>query len=200
MSTRLLTGIAVLGLTGLLVIGALIGGTAPTPAPRSTEASDTTDTLYTQRPPSRNGIGKVYMRREISAVMGHRGADWLVRPRRGRGHATRAFRPARLERHRRGHARGDRGPTRVDLAHHRPGTGRRDHGLLEREESDMSDPDPMSDAKVWVRHAREDLQAGRWLLEEESGVPRQSAWFAQQAAEKALKALLISDQRSFPYP
>lgn len=55
----------------------------------------------------------------------------------------------------------------------------------------MSDPDPLSDAKMWIRHAREDLQAGRQLLEEGSGVPRQSAWFAQQAAEKAPKALLI---------
>jgi len=63
----------------------------------------------------------------------------------------------------------------------------------------MSDPDPMSDAKMWIRHAREDLQAGRRLLEEGTGVPRQSAWFSQQAAEKALKALLIAEQRSFPY-
>jgi HEPN domain-containing protein len=63
----------------------------------------------------------------------------------------------------------------------------------------MSDPNPMSDAKMWVRHAHEDLEAGRLLLREETGSPRQSAWFAQQAAEKALKALLIAEQRSFPY-
>jgi Methylase involved in ubiquinone/menaquinone biosynthesis len=80
MSSRLLTGIVVLGLVGLLVTGALVGGTAP--APRSAATSDTTDTLYTQRPPSRNGIGKVYMGREISKVMGHRGAEWLERPAR----------------------------------------------------------------------------------------------------------------------
>jgi len=72
----------VLGLAGLLVTGALIGSPSPAPANESATAADTTDTLYTQRPPSRNGIGKVYMGREISKVMGHRGADWLERPAR----------------------------------------------------------------------------------------------------------------------
>jgi ubiquinone/menaquinone biosynthesis C-methylase UbiE len=37
------------------------------------------DPPYTQVPPSRDGIGKVYMGREISQVMGHRGAAWLER-------------------------------------------------------------------------------------------------------------------------
>ena len=31
---------------------------------------------------SRDGIGKIYMGREISRVMGHQGADWLERPER----------------------------------------------------------------------------------------------------------------------
>ncbi|PEN13792.1 SAM-dependent methyltransferase [Longibacter salinarum] len=35
--------------------------------------------VYTRTAPSRDGIGKVYMGREISQVMGHRGADWLER-------------------------------------------------------------------------------------------------------------------------
>ena len=34
---------------------------------------------YSQQRPSRDGIGKVYMGREISFVMGHRGIDWLER-------------------------------------------------------------------------------------------------------------------------
>lgn len=50
-------------------------------APHPTAAQDTTD-VYTRQPPSRNGIGKVYMGREISKVMGHRGAAWLERPER----------------------------------------------------------------------------------------------------------------------
>jgi SAM-dependent methyltransferase len=38
------------------------------------------DSTYLQRTPSRDGTGKIYMGREISEVMGHRGADWLERP------------------------------------------------------------------------------------------------------------------------
>ncbi len=37
---------------------------------------------YTQCVPSPDGIGKVYMGREIAQVMGHTGADWLERPER----------------------------------------------------------------------------------------------------------------------
>ena len=38
--------------------------------------------LYGRRPPSRDGIGKVYLGREISFVMGHLAAGWLERPER----------------------------------------------------------------------------------------------------------------------
>jgi ubiquinone/menaquinone biosynthesis C-methylase UbiE len=34
---------------------------------------------YTVKDPARDGIGKVYMQREIAQVMGHQGADWLER-------------------------------------------------------------------------------------------------------------------------
>jgi ubiquinone/menaquinone biosynthesis C-methylase UbiE len=37
---------------------------------------------YTSCPPSRDGIGKVYMGREIAQVMGHQGIHWLERPTR----------------------------------------------------------------------------------------------------------------------
>ena len=37
------------------------------------------DDHYTTRRPSRDGIGKVYMGREISFVMGHQGIGWLER-------------------------------------------------------------------------------------------------------------------------
>ena len=50
------------------------------PAPPS-RAAETTD-VYTRTEPSRDGTGKVYMGREISKVMGHRGAAWLERPSR----------------------------------------------------------------------------------------------------------------------
>ncbi len=37
---------------------------------------------YSEIPRSQDGIGKVYMGREIAHVMGHEGADWLERPER----------------------------------------------------------------------------------------------------------------------
>ena len=40
----------------------------------------TTQPVYTTTRPSYDGIGKVYMGREISQVMSHGGADWLERP------------------------------------------------------------------------------------------------------------------------
>ena len=58
-----------LSLSALLCFGA----TKPTPP----------DPLYEQRTePNRDGIGKFYMGREISHVMGHQGASWLERPSR----------------------------------------------------------------------------------------------------------------------
>ncbi|EED35095.1 methyltransferase type 11 [Luminiphilus syltensis NOR5-1B] len=46
------------------------------------------DSHYGYQPPSRDGIGKTYMTREISHVMGHRGAAWLERPSREREERT----------------------------------------------------------------------------------------------------------------
>ena len=40
------------------------------------------DSHYTQKTPSRGGIGKVYMGREISHVVGHQAIQWLERPER----------------------------------------------------------------------------------------------------------------------
>jgi precorrin-6B methylase 2 len=42
----------------------------------------TTNGIYSYKQPSSDGLGKVYMGREISQVMGHRGAYWLERPSR----------------------------------------------------------------------------------------------------------------------
>ena len=44
--------------------------------------------IYESGPASRDGIGKFYMGREISHVMGHRGAMWLERPEREREERT----------------------------------------------------------------------------------------------------------------
>jgi hypothetical protein len=43
---------------------------------------------YTIGEASRDGIGKFYMGREISHVMGHLGAGWLERPKREREERT----------------------------------------------------------------------------------------------------------------
>lgn len=52
------------------------------------EAPDSGSTYYQQGSPTRDGIGKRYMGREISYVMGHRGASWLERPERERQERT----------------------------------------------------------------------------------------------------------------
>ena len=44
--------------------------------------SNASDDIYRSVSPSRDGIGKIYMGREISHVMGHLGAGWLERPER----------------------------------------------------------------------------------------------------------------------
>jgi len=50
--------------------------------PRAAGAAQADTSYYTTGPASRDGTGKFYMGREISQVMGHRGAAWLERPER----------------------------------------------------------------------------------------------------------------------
>ncbi|MBL6703691.1 MAG: class I SAM-dependent methyltransferase [Pseudomonadales bacterium] len=50
--------------------------------------ADLENSHYTTGLPSRDGIGKYYMGREISQVMGHLGAGWLERPERERQERT----------------------------------------------------------------------------------------------------------------
>jgi len=50
----------------------------------------------------------------------------------------------------------------------------------------------------WCRYAKEDLDTAQRLMDSSGGVPRHPAWLAQQAAEKALKAVLIREQIEFP--
>ena len=56
----------------------------------------------------------------------------------------------------------------------------------------------LTDARVWLRYAEEDLVAARALSAVPSVVPRHPAWLAQQAAEKAIKAVLVANGRPFP--
>ncbi len=52
------------------------------------ETTAASASVYEQKRPSRDGIGKFYMGREISHVMGHFGAAWLERPERERQERT----------------------------------------------------------------------------------------------------------------
>lgn len=57
-------------------------------APAQTVADELNQDAYEYGPASRDGIGKSYMGREISHVMGHLGANWLERPSREREERT----------------------------------------------------------------------------------------------------------------
>jgi HEPN domain-containing protein len=52
----------------------------------------------------------------------------------------------------------------------------------------MNGPELQSEARRWLRFAQEDLREAERLLASPDSVPRHLCWFAQQAAEKSLKA------------
>ena len=58
-------------------------------------------------------------------------------------------------------------------------------------------PEVVQEARRWLRYAREDLATAEALLPE--APPRHAAWLAQQAAEKAIKAVLVALQVPFPF-
>lgn len=67
----------------------------------------------------------------------------------------------------------------------------------EEVKSTMKRTDRLADTTRWLRYAEEDLTTAETLLAQAHVPPRQSCWFAQQAAEKALKAVLIFLQIDF---
>jgi ubiquinone/menaquinone biosynthesis C-methylase UbiE len=76
-----LVALALLGLLMLCTAGA-DRPDAPGARAAAVATAPTTAPAYQHCPPSADGIGKVYMGREIAQVMGHQGADWLERPNR----------------------------------------------------------------------------------------------------------------------
>jgi HEPN domain-containing protein len=62
----------------------------------------------------------------------------------------------------------------------------------------MSIHDARSEAKTWLRYAEEDLRAAKWALQGEDVAPRHACFLCQQAAEKAVKSLLIMAGVDFP--
>jgi len=71
---------------GGVVADPLLAQSGPPPSGVAAEGE-----IYRFGRPSRDGIGKIYMGREISFVMGHLGADWLERPEREREERTDLF-------------------------------------------------------------------------------------------------------------
>ena len=61
---------------------------APAHADRAAHEPEPNASPYVEGPASPGGIGRFYMGREISHVMGHRGAAWLERPAREREERT----------------------------------------------------------------------------------------------------------------
>ena len=64
--------------------------------------------------------------------------------------------------------------------------------------SAMQTTDRLADTARWLRHAEEDLITAETFLGHSRVAPCQCCWHAQQAAEKALKAVLIFLQIDFP--
>ena len=61
----------------------------------------------------------------------------------------------------------------------------------------MQTADRLTDTARWLRYAEEDLITAETYLKDPRVPHRQSCWCAQQAAEKALKAVLIFLQIDF---
>jgi HEPN domain-containing protein len=62
----------------------------------------------------------------------------------------------------------------------------------------MSDPEVLAVLRQWLRYAGEDLRAAEALLEREELPSRLACFHAQQAAKKAIKAILVFLQVDFP--
>jgi HEPN domain-containing protein len=56
------------------------------------------------------------------------------------------------------------------------------------------------EAERWLAYAHSALDAGLALLRAQDHYPRQACFLAQQAAEKALKAILVLLEANFPSP
>ncbi|HJY80461.1 MAG TPA: HEPN domain-containing protein [Candidatus Binatia bacterium] len=63
----------------------------------------------------------------------------------------------------------------------------------------MNETERFVETRRWLRYAREDLEAAAALVTQQTVVPRHICWLAQQAAEKALKAILVFLEIDFPW-
>lgn len=63
----------------------------------------------------------------------------------------------------------------------------------------MADAEAVAEAGRWLRFAEEDLRAAEAGAGEDGVLPRHVCWLSQQAAEKAVKAVLVFEQVAFPF-
>lgn len=63
----------------------------------------------------------------------------------------------------------------------------------------MSEPEHVRETGRWLRFAHDDQRGAEALLERSDVPPRLACFFAQQAAEKSIKAALIFLQTEFPF-
>lgn len=63
----------------------------------------------------------------------------------------------------------------------------------------MQAPEQLAETRRWLRYARENLEAAETLLAQHAVVPRHICWLAQQATEKAIKAVLVFLAIDFPW-
>lgn len=63
----------------------------------------------------------------------------------------------------------------------------------------MNAPKWTEEALRWMKFAKEDLRQAEALMRSGEVIPRHVCWFAQQAAEKALKAALVLEGIEFPF-
>jgi len=63
----------------------------------------------------------------------------------------------------------------------------------------MNETERLAETRRWLRYAQEDLEAAETLLQQQTVVPRHICWLAQQAAEKAIKAILVFLEIDFPW-
>ena len=63
----------------------------------------------------------------------------------------------------------------------------------------MNEAERLAEVALWIRYAREDLVAAEAMVGHPDVAPRHACFLAQQAAEKALKAVLVFSQIDFAF-
>jgi HEPN domain-containing protein len=63
----------------------------------------------------------------------------------------------------------------------------------------MPEAEVLAEGRRWLRSAEEDLKAAKEMQRSATFRPRHACWYAQQAAEKAIKTALVFEQIAFPF-